>query len=215
MESALIVKRFCFNPLSVNTFVLFDETKEAIIIDPGMYRDNEEEVLKKFIEQKELSIKYILCTHPHIDHVLGNARCKRLYDAPLLMHEAGMHIYSQATAYGVAFGLDRDQSVFPEPDRFVVDGEEISFGKQVFQVIYTPGHADGSICLYSSNAGEIFVGDVIFADGGYGRTDLPSGNLTTLKESIEKIFALPDDTVIFPGHAQPTTVEKEKNLSIF
>lgn len=215
MDNDLKIRNFVFNQIEVNTLVLYDDTKEAVIVDPGMAGFIERQELADFISDNKLEIKYIINTHPHIDHVLGNGYCVDVYKVPLLMHEAGMVIYKHSIAYGAAFGLDCDQSNFPAPDRYIVEGDRISFGHQELQVFYTPGHADGSVCLYAPAAGCVIVGDVLFA-GSIGRSDLPTGKHDILINSIKtKLMTLPDTTVVYTGHGPNTTIGSEKRNNPF
>ena len=215
MDTELKVKVFNFNMIQVNTLVLYDDTKEAVIVDPGMGTLFEQAALVDFVKDNLLEIKYIICTHPHIDHVLGNGFCVSTFKVPLLMHEAGMGIYTRSVAYGAAFGLDCEPSDFPTPDRFIREGDRIRFGHQELQVLYTPGHADGSVCLYVPASGCVIVGDVLFADS-IGRSDLPTGNHAALIESITtKLMVLPDTTVVYPGHGPNTTIGSEKRDNPF
>lgn len=215
MDNGLKIKTFVFNQIEVNTLVLYDDTKEAIIVDPGMGRLIERQELADFVLDNGLKIKYVINTHPHIDHVLGNGYCVDVYKAPLLMHEAGMDIYHHAFAYGAAFGIDCDRSDFPKPDRYIVEGDRIAFGRQELQVLYTPGHADGSVSLYAPASGCVIVGDVLFA-GSIGRSDLPTGNHAALIDSIKtKLMTLPDATVVYTGHGPNTTIGSEKRGNPF
>ena len=215
MDSSLKIKVFNFNMIQVNTLVLYDDTKESVIIDPGMDNDLDRKLLSDFVNDNALKIKYIINTHPHIDHVLGNGYCVNSFHVPLLMHEAGLPIYNRSIAYDAAFGMDCDKSDFPAPDRFIQEGERICFGNQELQVMYTPGHVDGSVCLYSSAAGCVIVGDVLFADS-IGRSDLPTGNHAALIESIKgKLMTLPEATVVYPGHGPTTTIGSEKRDNPF
>lgn len=215
MNNDLKIRIFNFNMIQVNTLVLYDGTKEAVIVDPGMGSFLEREELDLFVKENELKIKYIINTHPHIDHVLGNGYCVDVYKAPLLMHEAGLPVYHRSIAYGAAFGMDCDKSDFPAPDRYMQEGDRICFGNQELQVLYTPGHADGSVCLYSPVSGCVIVGDVLFADS-IGRSDLPTGNHALLIESIKtKLFTLPETTVVYPGHGPTTTIGSEKRDNPF
>ncbi len=197
-----------FNPIMVNTIVLHDASGEAIIVDPGNITMYEDELLEEYIRTHALRVKYILNTHPHIDHIAGNPWCVEHYGAPLLCHEAGMPIYQKASAYGAAFGLSVEE--MPTPTRFVCEGDKICFGEQQLQVLYTPGHCDGSISLYHEAEKFVLCGDLIF-EGSVGRTDLPTGNMTTLRNMIQqKIMTLPDEVTIYPGHGGCTTVGNEK-----
>lgn len=203
------IKTFHFNPIMVNTYILSDETGEAIIVDPGNCQTYEDEQIREYVASKNLKIKYIINTHPHIDHVAGNPWCMAEYHPELLMHEAGMGIYSKAHAYAVAFGLEVEN--MPQPDRYLEEGDEVLFGNQRLKVFYTPGHCDGSVCLYDAEHQFIITGDLIF-EQCVGRSDLPSGNEAVLQQSInDKILTLDDDVKILSGHGGPTTVGNERN----
>ena len=204
----LQIKTFRFNPIRVNTYVFYDDSKEAVIVDPGNVNHKESEKLLKFIEEEGLQVKYILNTHPHIDHVAGNSFCKKNFDCQLVAHEEGMPIYSQSKEYGANFGFTETE--YPLPDYFVKDNDEIAFGHQRWKVIYTPGHADGSICFYDHEHKLVIVGDVLF-EGGIGRTDLPTGDYNLLINNIrQKLLTLEDDVVVYCGHDVTTTIGEEK-----
>jgi len=205
------VKTFHFNPLMVNTYIVSDETGEAVIIDPGNCQTYEDAQIRDYVASKNLKIKYIINTHPHIDHVIGNPWCVSEYHPEVLMHEAGMSIYNKALVYAAAFGLNAEK--MPEPDRFLQEGDMVTFGHQQFQVFYTPGHCDGSICLYNAENKLIITGDVIF-EQCIGRSDLPSGNEALLQQSIrEKILTLPDDVAILSGHGDATNIGHERETN--
>lgn len=202
------IKTFHFNPIMVNTYILSDETGEAVIVDPGNCQSYEDAQIRDYVASKNLKIKYIINTHPHIDHIAGNPWCVSEYHPELLMHEAGMPIYNKAFAYAVAFGLEIEK--MPDPDRFLKEGDVVTFGNQQLSVSYTPGHCDGSICLYSADNKVIITGDLIF-EQCVGRSDLPSGNEALLQQSIrEKILTLDDDVTILSGHGDSTTVGRER-----
>ncbi|MCL2290112.1 MAG: MBL fold metallo-hydrolase [Bacteroidetes bacterium] len=204
----LNIRIFHFNMVQVNTFVCYDETKNGVIVDPGMCSKEEEQMLLDFITKENIEIKFIINTHPHIDHVLGNDFCVKTFKAPLVMHEAGLPIYTNSASYAVSFGFPI--SDYPTSDIFVNDEDTLSFGNQVWKVIYTPGHADGSICLYDEKNKFVIVGDVLFM-GSIGRTDLPTGNFHQLMQNIkEKLLTLGDDILVIPGHAETTTIGAEK-----
>ena len=204
----LTVKIFHFNLVQVNTLICYDETKEGVIIDPGMSSESEQKMLLEFIEKEHIQVKYIINTHPHIDHIVGNAFCVAHFKAPLVVHKAGMPIYKNAPEYAKTFGFPKYE--YPLPDIFIDDEESLTFGNQTWRAIYTPGHADGSICLYDEKNKLLVVGDVLFA-GSIGRTDLPTGNFHQLIQNIkEKLLILGDDVLVIPGHAETTTIGNEK-----
>lgn len=209
----MTVKTFHFNPFQVNTFVLHDDTKEAIIIDPGNYYDYENDQLLNYLEQEKLAVQYVVNTHPHIDHVAGNTWCVKHLNTPVYIHEKAMKIYHQTHIYCAVMGMELEPC--PEPAKLLQEGDVLTFGNQRLQVFYTPGHADGSICLYDEAHKMVFVGDVLFA-GSIGRTDLPTGSLPVLMQSIrEKLLTLPDETTVFCGHEINTTIGYEKEHNPF
>lgn len=205
----LKIRIFHFNFIQVNTYVLYDDTKEAIIIDPGNYRENESRQLKDFIVTEGLTVKYILNTHPHIDHIFGNDYCRAHFSAPLIQHKSGGPVYEKANEYLASFQLA--PFVFPPADQYIEENDVISYGHQELKVLYTPGHCDGSICLYDIKNNLVFTGDVLFEES-IGRTDLPTGNHKMLLESIQNhLFTLDDEVVVYPGHGDATTIGKEKS----
>ncbi|MDR1758539.1 MAG: MBL fold metallo-hydrolase [Bacteroidales bacterium] len=204
----LTVKIFHFNFIQVNTYIVYDDTREAVIIDPGNYDEQENERLERFIIKEKLSIKYIINTHPHIDHILGNHFCKQKYGVPLWVHPAGMSVYQSASSYGALFHMPMPS--FPNPDCFFGEDDKVLFGRQQWDVLYTPGHCDGSICLHDTFNKLVFTGDVLF-EGTIGRTDLPTGDLVLLLRSInEHLIPLEDKTLVLSGHGASTTIGNEK-----
>lgn len=208
------VKIFQFNPIQVNTYVLSDDTGEAVIVDPGNYNAREDEMLRRHIFDNNLFVKYILNTHPHIDHILGNRWSVDEYRAPLCMHAAGKPIYGQAAAYAAVFGIDIDNG-FPLPEQFLEEGDIVRYGRQQLQVLYTPGHCNGSITFYDPENRFVLCGDLIFK-GSIGRYDLPTGDGKMLLKMInEKIMTLSDDVKIYSGHGDSTTVGYEKSHNLY
>ena len=204
---------FQFNSFQVNTFVIWDETKECIIIDPGCLSEAERNVLTRFIADHQLRPVRLLNTHYHIDHILGNKYVKNHYHLLVEAHQAGDSFWKNASGWAASFGLSQGDLV--APDAYLKDGDEVKFGHSSLKVLYTPGHADGSICFYNKNDGYVIVGDVLFHTS-IGRTDLPTGNYDVLKQSImEKLFTLPDETVVYPGHGPKTSIGFEKGNNPF
>jgi len=207
------IRIFPCNFIQVNTILLYDETGEAVIIDPGMTDDDERHQMVQFVNQHQLLVKKLIVTHPHIDHTLGCGWAVRTFGAPLLMHEAGLPVYEKNVAYGVAFNMDCRKEDFPQPDVFIKEGDSITFGQQELEVIEAPGHCAGSVLLYHKAEGLLFVGDLVF-QGCIGRSDLPTGDKEVLFESIrKKVMPLPDETVIYPGHGPSTTLREEKLMN--
>lgn len=169
-----------------------EKTKEAAVIDAG----GDENRIAEIIEKNGYDLKYIIATHGHSDHVCGNRLLRGMTDAKIVMHEDDAEFFGKPSVlqYFAAFGLEHS----PEPDIKVKDGDIIEIGEVKLEVIHTPGHTPGGMCLY--NAPNVFTGDTLFA-GGVGRTDFPGGDHHTLFESINnRLFVLPDETVVWPGH---------------
>jgi hydroxyacylglutathione hydrolase len=209
----LEIKKIVCNDFQVNTYIVYDETKQAIIIDPGCYNKAEEKELEDFIKNNDLEPKYIVNTHAHIDHIIGNAFCKKTYDIPLIAHPESIDFYKSSFEMALAFGFQMEETLFP--DEFFDEGNTLDFGQSSLKILSVPGHANGSLALYSKKDKLVFVGDVLFS-GSIGRTDLPTGNHALLLQMIEeKIFTLDDEVRVFPGHGEETTVKKEKQSNPF
>jgi glyoxylase-like metal-dependent hydrolase (beta-lactamase superfamily II) len=201
------IERFTFNTFGVNTYVLYDETREAVIVDAACYEPFEQQGLFDFIKDAGLKIVRNINTHCHIDHILGNQYVFEKYGIRPEYHKAGLPFFEQAKDIGLNFGYTLDE--VPDATAFFGDNDEIRFGKSSLRVLYTPGHADGSVCFYCSADGFVITGDVLFRDT-VGRTDLPSGDFDKLMDSIKtKLFTLPEDTVVYPGHGPETSIGYE------
>lgn len=199
---------FTFNPFQENTYILHDETKECVIIDPGCYDPAEKDELKRFIEFNQLKPVRLLNTHCHIDHVLGNKFVADTFKLQLEIHLMEIPLLHAVAEYGPQYGIFPEE--VPEPTLLIKEGGEITFGKTTLEVLFTPGHSPGSICFYSKSDKMIVSGDVLF-QMSIGRTDLPGGNYNQLIKSITQVlFNLPDDTKVFPGHGPATTIGFEK-----
>lgn len=202
------IQNFVFNPFMENTYVLYDETKEAIIIDPGCYEQAEKDELTDFIETNELKVVKLINTHCHIDHVFGNAFVKKRYGVSLAIHKEDEATLKSVEVYAPAYGFQNFENT--EAEEFFDEGDQIKFGNASLDIFFTPGHAPGHVVLVNQEQNICIGGDVLF-DGSIGRTDLPGGDFDTLIKSIhEKVFALKDETVVYPGHGGTTTVGKEK-----
>lgn len=207
------IKIFPFNSFQVNTYVLYDETGECVIIDPACYEKEEEKQLSDFILSEKLQPKHLLLTHAHIDHILGIRFVSDTYGITPLTHKDSMAFLESSREYGKVFGFDVKKPVLP--DSFLSDGDTVSYGKQNLKVIYTPGHAAGSLCFYHEKDQFLIAGDVLFQNS-IGRTDLPTGDHDTLIKSIlHKIMILPDAVKVFSGHGPQTTVGRERTSNPF
>ncbi len=202
------IKTLVFNPFSENTYIVYDDTLTAVIVDPGCYEKEEKEELDNFIKSKNLTIKYLLNTHTHIDHVLGNYHVKEKYKVPFLMHKKDEPVLKAVKAYAPNYGFANYTEA--SPDQFLEEGDEVAFGNSKFSVLFLPGHAPGHIGFYNKQEKILLSGDVLFR-GSVGRTDLPGGHHETLINSIQqKLFVLPNDVVVYPGHGSTTTLGVEK-----
>ena len=209
----LKVQSFVFNAFQENTYVLFDETNECIVIDPGCSDEDENNILRSFIEKNKLTVKLLLNTHCHIDHVLGNYFIKEKYKVPFLMHEADLPVLKSVKVYAPSYGIF--QYTEAEPDKFLKEGDVIRFGNQSLKVLFVPGHAPGHVAFYDETNQIVIGGDVLFYNS-IGRTDLPGGNYDQLIDSIHrKLFTLPDDVTVYPGHGPETTIGIEKKTNPF
>lgn len=204
---------FTFNMFSENTYVLSNRSKECIIIDPGMSNREEDAVMFDFISQHEYTPKMILNTHCHIDHILGIDSLVRRFNIPFLAHEKELPTLERgpiaAQLWNVPF---RD---CPVPDQFIKEGDLISFGEFDLEIMEVPGHAPGHIAIIERNHQIIFGGDVLFK-GSVGRVDLPGCNKQDLIDSIQKkLYQLPDEFRVYPGHGESTTIGEEKTNNYF
>jgi hydroxyacylglutathione hydrolase len=207
------IKSFTFNPFMENTYVLYDETNEAVIIDPGCYEKSEKSDLMQFIKNQNLTPVKLLNTHCHVDHVLGNAFVKSTYDIPLWFHEGELPILKSIPAYASNYGFHNYQDT--NPDHFIREGDLIKFGNTTLGSLFVPGHSPGHLVFYNEQDKIAIGGDTLF-DGSIGRTDLPGGDHATLLRYIKEIlFVLPDEVTVFPGHGPSTTIGKEKNSNPF
>jgi hydroxyacylglutathione hydrolase len=208
----LTIKTFAFNPFQENTYVL-SSAGEAVVIDPGNSDKHETAALDQYIAKEKLLVKYLLNTHCHIDHVLGNYHVKEKYQVPFMIHALDLPVLRAVKSYASNYGFPLYTEA--EPDSFLQEGDTISFGGISARVLFVPGHAPGHIAIYFENEKKVFSGDVLF-QSSIGRTDLPGGNFDTLIDSIhQKLFTLPDAVDVFPGHGPTTTVGFEKMSNPF
>ncbi len=207
------VEIFTFNPMQENTYLLWNEKSHAIIIDPGCYFTAEQETLEKFIKNKGLTPVQLLNTHCHLDHVFGNQWVNKNYHLELHIHRIEEKVLEFAPATGIMWGFGLD--AYKGPFHFLEHGDKISFDEDKLEVIFTPGHSPGSICFYCKEQNFLIGGDVLFYES-IGRTDLPGGNHQQLLNSIQKkLFVLPDETIVYPGHGPQTTIGHEKKYNPF
>ena len=203
------IQSFAFNGFQENTYVLFDESKKCIIIDPGCYEQNEKLELVRFIVDNELEPVKLINTHCHIDHVLGNRFVAEKWSLDLEMHELDLPTLRSVKDYCQLYGFHNYEES-PEPSTFLKEGDKIHFGNSSLDVLFAPGHAPGHIVLYSKEQHFVIGGDVLF-QMSIGRTDLPGGDYDTLISSIkDKLLPLDEQTKVYCGHGPSTTIGFEK-----
>ncbi len=209
------VLALAFNPVQENTYLVYDnDTRECIIFDPGCFTNAEEQQLVDTIEKHQLQPVKLINTHCHFDHIFGNAFVMKEYDLELGIHELEVPVLERGPVTVQMYGMP-PMTPSPPADYFIAEGETIALGDNHFSVLFCPGHSPGSICFYNAAEGYLIAGDVLF-DGSIGRTDLPGGDHQTLIGSIlTKLMPLPDETVVWPGHGQPTTIGKERTSNPF
>lgn len=205
----ITIKAFEFNYFQENTFLLYDETGEAVLIDCGCCRKEEEKELSDFITANKLTLKYLLCTHLHLDHIFGNPYIYKNYDLKPWAHKLDTEKLPSPGEQAKLFGLPGRMENIPV-GKFIVGNEIIKFGESELQVITVPGHSPGSVAFYCKKDGFVIVGDALFS-GSIGRTDLWGGNQEVLIAAInDKLMTLPDETVVYPGHGPETRIIDEK-----
>lgn len=204
---------FRFNPFSENTYVLFNDQKNGVIIDPGNWNEKENEILENFIEEKEISIKNILLTHAHIDHVLGLQWAFDTYKVAVKMHEEEKDVLDRNPMSARNYGFDFKP--FVGEIELLNEGEKYFIDEDSFEIFHVPGHSPGSIAFYNEAQKFVISGDALF-QGSIGRTDLYRGNHEQLLESIRtKLFTLPEETEVYSGHGNATQIGFEKNHNPF
>ena len=205
----MTIKTFTLSPFQENTYLVFDETLEAVLIDAGCFNESEQLQLKNYIQENNLILKRLLNTHLHLDHQFGNRFVTDTYG---LKPEAAKEdefliakMLTQARMFGLPFSGEAQ-----ELGAYIEDNQEICFGNSKFIALHVPGHSPGSMAFYSEKEGVLFAGDVLF-NGSIGRTDLEQGDYATLIRSIQnRLLPLPDSTVVYSGHGPSTTIGNEK-----
>ena len=209
----LKVKSFVFSPIQENTYLLYNEFNACAIIDPGCYFPEEQDELKAFITQSGLKPLMLLNTHCHLDHVFGNKFVAEAFGLRLQIHEKEKAMLDFAPASGLMYNMPFDN--YTGELSFLKEGDKIKLGEDELQVIEAPGHSPGHVCFYCAGQNFIISGDVLF-NRSIGRTDLPGGDHESLLKNIrEKLFVLPDETVVYSGHGPATTIGEEKRENPF
>ncbi|MBC8262919.1 MAG: MBL fold metallo-hydrolase [Anaerolineales bacterium] len=204
----MIVKMLHVGPLQTNCYIVgCEDTKEGAIIDPG----GDAKTILAEVERLGLKTKYVINTHGHFDHTLANKEVVKATGASLAIHAADAPMLTKGGG-ALFFGIVGKGS--PPADTILEEGQALTLGKIKLQVLHTPGHSPGSVCLYSEEEGVLFDGDVLF-NMGMGRYDLPGGDYRVLMESIQRLLALPDETTVYPGHGPATTIGRERRSNPF
>ncbi len=207
------LKVFVFNPIRENTYLLWDNSCECVIVDAGCYNDREFEKLDSFIKENNLKPVKLLNTHCHFDHLLGVERCRTQYGIDWEISENDAFLVETSVLQASMFGFK--VSEISPAEAYLKDGDEICFGESKLKVISVPGHSPGGICFYNEESKILLTGDSLFYRS-IGRTDLPGGNYQELISGLKnKILILPDDVDVFPGHESSTTIGDEKALNPF
>ena len=203
------IHQITFNTFQENTFILWDNTGDCIIIDPGCYEKNEELELVDFINKNNLNPVKLINTHCHIDHILGNKFVSEKWDLELYMNKIDLPLLEGAGDIARMYGFENYKGS-PYPKHYLEEGDILEFGESKLEILFTPGHAPGHICLFNKEEGFIVSGDVLF-NGSIGRTDLPGGDFDTLIESIKtKLMTLQDETIVYCGHGPSTSIGRER-----
>ena len=209
----LNIKSFVFNDFAVNSFIIYDDTKDCIIVDPGCVSEKEQLTISSFIKENNLKPTKLINTHCHVDHVAGNKYIVDTYKIPIYAHKEDSENLANAQRAGELYGMIIDTP--PAVQNFLVQDDTIDVGNSTLKIFHLPGHSKGSIALYSKDAKFIVVGDVIF-NGSVGRTDLNGGSLDELMNSIKnKLFKLDDEVTIYSGHGPETTIGNEVRSNPF
>lgn len=210
------IKTFEFNPLGVNCYVLSDETKECVIIDASCFYPDEKEIVLHYIIDNDLVVKHVINTHLHFDHIFGVNFLTSQFGVKLECHKDDEFLLENIPQQLMMFGFGSPVNDFtPQIERYIDENDEIVFGKQSLKIFHVPGHSPGSLVFYHAKTESLFSGDVLF-HSGIGRTDLAKGNYEQLVEGIRtKLFSLPGETVVYPGHGPVTKIGFEKQHNPF
>lgn len=209
----MTVKAFTFNAFSENTYILSDETKSCVIIDPGCSNNFERQELETYITEMKLNPVYLLNTHCHIDHILGNRFISERYNLKLAAHKKESVVLQLGQQTAMMYQIPYESS--PDITIYLDVGDIVRFGNSTLEVLFTPGHSPASISFLNKNERVLISGDVLF-NGSIGRTDLPGGNFETLTRVIKsKFFTLPPETIVYSGHGEPTTIGHEMKTNPF
>ena len=210
----MTIKTFTFNPIQENTYLVYDETNEAVVIDAGCLSEIEKRALKNYIEENDLTLKRVLNTHLHFDHQFGNKFLYTTYGIKPEACKADEYLLENVIAQTRSFGVEINEEAQTIGD-YITDGQDLKFGNTTLKALHVPGHSPGSMAFYAEKEGILFAGDVLFRES-IGRTDLPKGDYATLIGSITgQLLTLPDSTVVYCGHGPSTTIGFERKNNPF
>lgn len=209
----LNIQAFVFNFASENTYILYNENKNTWLIDPGNMNEQETNLISNFIKEHELKIQKILLTHAHIDHVFGLQWAYDTFNLPVIMHKEDQEVLDMLQMSGMRFGMKIDPVKVDV--EYINEGDELDFDGEKFKIYHVPGHSPGSVVYHNENQKFMISGDVLF-EGSIGRTDLYKGNYELLLDGIrKKLFVLDEETQVFSGHGNPTSIGFEKQYNPF
>ena len=209
----LTVERFTFNPVQENTYLVYNDKKDCCIIDPGCYFASEEQELLDFIKNNQLNPILLLNTHCHFDHIFGNRLVHKTFGLELHLHPLEEKVLEFGPVSSRNWQMEFDN--YDGPLHFLQENDVVKIGDDEMKVLFTPGHSPGSICFYCEKDGFLIGGDVLF-QGSIGRTDLPGGSFETLENSIRtRLYNLPEEVVVHPGHGPSTTIGEEMRTNPF
>jgi hydroxyacylglutathione hydrolase len=207
------IKSFIFNPFSENTYILYDDSKACVVVDPGCAFPDEEAELSQFISDNNLIVKNVILTHAHVDHIFGCDYVCKKYGVGITMHKEDLFMLERGPQIGQMYGFVVKES--PAPEAYLDHGDSFSFGNTTLEIVHTPGHSPGSISFIHKPSKSVISGDVLF-QGSIGRTDLPGGNMEVLLNAIRtQLFPLGDDFEVYSGHGDVTTIASEKRFNPF
>lgn len=209
----LHIQSFTFNPVQENTYIVYNELRQCCIIDPGCYFATEEKAITDFISSNSLTPTFLLNTHCHLDHIFGNRFIQKTYGLTLHLHALEKPVLEYGPTAGLQWQMPFDN--YDGELKFLEEGDVVKLGNEELHVLFTPGHSPGSISFYSKEHKFLISGDVLF-EGSVGRTDLPGGSFAVLEESIlTKLYTLPEDVIVYPGHGDSTTIGDEIKTNPF
>lgn len=212
LYAAMTIQSFTFNPFQTNCYVVHD-AGEAVIIDASSQQPQEHRALLDYVEAKGLTVRHLLLTHAHLDHIFGCNALSEAFGRKWQVHQEDLPLMQRSQEQALAFGAKLDPPEVPET--FLQEGDRIAFGDRTLQVLHTPGHAPGHVAFFDEEEQVLFSGDVLF-QRSIGRTDLPGGSMNELMTSIrEKVLPLGEGVRVYPGHGPTTTIGEERRLNPF